>query len=167
MLLLLLLLLIKIKFSLTPRYHPMNEPPSSCLDVFAELAAAACELPEEDTFDVSSTCTTESIIPVSECSTEDSTLCKHNNVDNDKENPQPPSSTRRKVHNVCEKRRRESIRDAFNALQQRVCSTPKSPIHRLSKMEVLQRAVNRIESLKHEVAELEAETSRKNMIKYH
>lgn len=67
-------------------------------------------------------------------------------------------STRRVIHNICERKRRENIRDGFSQLQNRlpahIANNPK-----LSKMEVLAGAKNFINDIRGRIANLSAEIS--------
>lgn len=67
-------------------------------------------------------------------------------------------STRRVIHNICERKRRENIRDGFSQLQNRL------PPHlannsKLSKMEILNGAKNLINEIRGRIASLSAEIS--------
>lgn len=67
-------------------------------------------------------------------------------------------STRRVIHNICERKRRENIREGFDQLQSRL------PAHlannsKLSKMEILTGARNLINEIKGRIANLSAEVS--------
>lgn len=67
-------------------------------------------------------------------------------------------STRRVIHNICERKRRENIRDGFDQLQNRL------PAHmtnnpKLSKMEILSGAGNLIKEIQGRVSNLAAEVS--------
>lgn len=106
----------------------MSTRPDTSFSAFAELAAAASELPPE----LSDTDTDDSVV---------STTRSH---------PSSPRPGRRAVHNVCERRRRQSIRDAFAALQARVYPDTDGK-KTVSKMEVLRGAVELIERTRKEV----------------
>lgn len=67
-------------------------------------------------------------------------------------------STRRVIHNICERKRRENIREGFDQLQSRL------PPHlannsKLSKMEILTGAKNLINEIRGRIANLSAEVS--------
>lgn len=67
-------------------------------------------------------------------------------------------STRRVIHNICERKRRENIREGFDQLQSRL------PPHlannsKLSKMEILTGAKNLINEIRGRIANLSAEIS--------
>ncbi len=66
-----------------------------------------------------------------------------------------PVDKRRHVHNICEKKRREHIREGFTLLQQRVPSS--YPHYKMSKLEVLKGSIEHVTSLLKHISDLEAE----------
>jgi hypothetical protein len=139
----------------------------STLDVFAELAAAAPELPEaaghrhnSDT-DSSSLISRDSLTFLSSSDSEEN----QGEEGDDKENSGAKKGKRafhKEIHNVCERRRRENMREAFASLQRKIYPDGSS-VSRVSKMDLLKGAVEKIERVKKEVAVLEAEAARRNI----
>jgi hypothetical protein len=73
------------------------------------------------------------------------------------------SNSKRFFHNVCERRRREDMRDAFAQLQQRVFPHRMGGGVRVSKMDILWGAIERVKRVRKEVALLEAEARRRGL----
>lgn len=67
-------------------------------------------------------------------------------------------SSRRIVHNICERKRRENIREGFERLQARLPASD-AENSRLSKMEILQGAYEVIEGLRERIKSLNEEVS--------
>ena len=67
-------------------------------------------------------------------------------------------STRRVIHNICERKRRENIRDGFSQLQNRLPPLLANNT-KISKMEVLAGAKNLINEIKMRISNLAAEIS--------
>lgn len=123
--------------------------PSDSLDLFASLAASVHPLPEEETRIGSNMDTLES--------ESDSTASESDKSSQGRSSTSSTSSRgRRAIHNVCERRRRESIRDAFEQLRARVSKTRDS---KTSKMDILRSAINFIRDIKRDINTLEAELS--------
>lgn len=107
-------------------------------DVFAALASAASALAGDT------------------AETDTSTDC---DTDTDSTTTSTTDPSKRFIHNVCERKRRENIREAFSQLQRRVVPSG----DRVSKVGVLERAMERVRRVKREVALLEAEAKRRGL----
>lgn len=66
-------------------------------------------------------------------------------------------SNRRIVHNICERKRRENIREGFARLQSRLPKADSDGVAKLSKMEILQGALEVIEGLRERIKSLQEE----------
>lgn len=66
-------------------------------------------------------------------------------------------SNRRIVHNICERKRRENIREGFARLQSRLPKADSDGVSKLSKMEILQGALEVIEGLRERIKSLQEE----------
>lgn len=137
------------------------------LDVFAELAASAPLLPcDQPSPPESSATTDDSSTDIGSTTSEDLSTASITKPSSPFLMSGKRSGGKRTIHNVCERRRRENIREAFRLLQVRVVplaassSSQRGENLRASKMEVLRRAIERIERGRKELALLEAELAK-------